>query len=76
MSARRDTAGFGTGKCDRCHTPTTVTSMSWFNTQMCCEDCLEKEQQHPDFKKAVQADENAVRAGDFNFPGIGKPDDL
>ena len=76
MKPRRGDTGLGQGRCDRCHTPTTVTSMSWFNTEMCCEACLELERQHPDYPRAAEAEEQAVRAGDLNFPGIGKPSDL
>lgn len=51
-------------------------SMSYFNTDECCFACLRKEQQHPDYEKAKQAELEAVMRGDRNFPGIGKPADL
>ena len=50
--------------------------MSCFNTQLCCVECLLKERAHPEFPRAVAAEEAAVRNGDMNFPGIGLPEDL
>ena len=62
--------------CDLCGKQTWVYSTSYFNTDTCCGDCLEKEKQHPKYKEAVEAENAAVRAGNYNFPGIGKPEDL
>lgn len=61
-------------KCDRCKKPTNITTMSYFNTQMICIDCAEKERQHPDYQKAKDAEHAAVLRGDYNFKGIGYPD--
>lgn len=46
-------------------------SMSYFNTDICCLDCLEKEKQHPRYQEAKRAELEAVQRGDYNFPGIG-----
>lgn len=62
--------------CQRCGKQTSVTTMSYFNTDIICMDCDEKERQHPKFKEAQAREEAAVRAGNFNFPGVGKPFDL
>ena len=62
--------------CDRCGQETISQSMSFFNTDMCCHDCLEKEKKHPKYQEARDAEEAAVRRGETNFPGIGKPPDL
>lgn len=62
--------------CERCEKQTVVTTMSMFNTQMLCRDCLDKERRHPDYPKAKAAELNALRRGIRDFPGIGKPDDL
>jgi len=62
--------------CIRCQAPTNITVMSMFNTDIICSKCKAKEMAHPDFKKAMEAEHRAVRNGDFNFPGIGLPDDL
>jgi hypothetical protein len=50
--------------------------MSYFNTEEICLDCKVLEQAHPLYPEAVAAECAAVKAGDMNFPGIGKPDDL
>lgn len=57
--------------CHRCNKPTNVTTMSRFNTQTICMPCEEAEQKRPDYARAKQAEEDAVKRGDFNFPGIG-----
>ena len=59
--------------CDRCHKPTNITTMSMFNTQTVCMDCKDSEKQHPKYKEAQQAELEAVKAGNYNFPGIGFP---
>lgn len=57
--------------CDRCGAPLTVRIMSMFNEDVICMECKEKERKHPDYKKAVEADEAAIRSGNRNFKGIG-----
>lgn len=62
--------------CDRCGNGVTVTIMSMFNDETICLECKAKEKEHPDYEKAHQAEIAANKAGDFNFPGVGKPEDL
>ena len=62
--------------CDRCYKPARMHSVSYFNTEDCCIDCLTKEKQHPDYERARSAELDAVRQGNMNYPGIGKPADL
>ena len=62
--------------CDRCNKITIVLIMSMFNTENLCLDCKEKEEKHPDYKRAVLEEFNAVKNGDYNFKGIGLPDNL
>lgn len=62
--------------CDRCHQKTHGTTMSFFNTEIICMKCSAKEREHPKFKEARDAEEAAVKAGNTNFRGIGKPPDL
>jgi hypothetical protein len=50
--------------------------MSIFNSQMICEECDEQEKQHPQYHKAKETELQAVKKGDYNFPGIGLPLDL
>ena len=35
--------------------------------------CEQEERNHPDYTKAAEAELAAIRAGDYNFPGVGWP---
>jgi hypothetical protein len=64
--------------CVRCGCATNGrTTMSMFNEDVICMPCKEKERNHPDYKKAVDADNEAIKGGNYNFHGIGfkKKDD-
>ncbi len=61
--------------CDRCGKPLTGRIMSMFNTDVICQECKEKERQHPDYKKAQDADNAEIKKGNYNFQGIGYPDE-
>ena len=63
-------------KCDRCNIPTASYKMSFFNTDMICKECEDKEKKHPDYQKARDAEEVEIKKGNYNFPGIGLPKDL
>ena len=63
-------------KCARCGKDAGAYTMSRFNTEMCCFDCIDKEKRHLKYEEAEAAEQAAVDRGDFNFPGIGKPEDL
>lgn len=62
--------------CGRCGHETAITMMSLFNTDMCCDTCLEMERAHPDFPKARARELDELSKGNYNFPGIGLPEDL
>jgi len=62
--------------CDRCGTETGIYTMSMFSTENICMECKKKEKEHADYEWAVAADVMAIKLGNFNFPGIGKPTDL
>jgi len=62
--------------CARCGAKNGPTTMSRFNTDILCMDCLSKEKAHPKYPEAAKAELEAVQRGDYNFPGIGKPSDL
>lgn len=47
--------------------------MSMFNTETICMDCKAAEKKHPRYKDAVEADNAAIRQGNYNFKGIGYP---
>ena len=57
--------------CDRCGKPLTVRTMGFFNTDVICPDCAEAERKHPGYAAAHAAEVAAVRAGDWNFKGVG-----
>ena len=61
------------GHCHRCGKETRVHTMSRYSTALICMDCEDAEKKRPDYKRAHAAEEAAVRAGDYNFPGIGEP---
>ena len=50
--------------------------MSMFNEEHICMECKEKERRHPDYQRARDAEHEAVKNGNMNFSGIGKPADL
>lgn len=62
--------------CDRCKHETLVTTMSLFNTDMCCEKCIETERAHPEFPRAREEELKQLQAGNYNYPGVGLPADL
>ncbi len=62
--------------CERCGAPGVPLIMSRFNTEMICGPCETRERAHPAYPPAAQAELEAVRRGDLNFPGVGKPADL
>lgn len=77
MPKKRDDGGFFASQtCQRCGGVTIATICSYFNTQQVCLECAEKERAHPRYAEARAAEEAACRAGNYNFPGIGKPGDL
>ena len=64
------------GQCERCNTKTNVTSGSYFNTQMICVECKDKEKSHEKYAEARKVEAEHVRNGNYNFEGIGLPSEL
>ena len=63
--------------CERCKSDCRDGhTMSMFNTQHICLKCARTEEKHPKYEDARLADLQEIKKGNFNFPGIGKPDDL
>lgn len=62
--------------CDRCGRKTVATMMSFFNTDACCPFCISKEKSHPMYPYAVMMENEALRKGVRDYPGIGLPKDL
>jgi hypothetical protein len=59
--------------CDRCGQDLKQgRTMSMFNQDCICLDCKAKEKQDKDYDKAVKADIEAIKKGNYNFPGIRK----
>lgn len=63
-------------RCDRCGGDAAISTMSRFNTDTICASCEKKEKAHPRYKEAQEAELREVRRGNYNYKGIGKPDDL
>lgn len=58
--------------CERCDQPTNgITIMSMYNEQIICRTCKDNERKREDYSKAVEADNEEIRKGNFNFKGIG-----
>lgn len=62
--------------CERCGKETNTHKTSRFNTQEICLECEEIERKHPDYQKARDVENEAVKLGNHWFEGIGLPDDL
>lgn len=68
-------------KCQRCGgsfeiNGSHIHTTSMFNKEEICMACKDREKHHPLYKKAVEADHEHIRNGDYNFEGIGCPPDL
>jgi hypothetical protein len=59
--------------CDRCGSPVSAFTMSYFNTDNICMECEALEQLHPDYHRAKAAENEQVERGNFNYEGIGLP---
>ncbi len=57
--------------CDRCgESLEKGRIMSMFNTDCICMECSKKEKQDKDYEKAVQADHEEIKKGNYNYKGI------
>lgn len=60
--------------CDRCGGSLDGGRiMSMYNEDCICMDCKKEEQQREDYSRAVAADHDEIRKGNYNFKGIGFP---
>lgn len=58
--------------CDRCGGSLEKGRiLSMFNNDCICMSCKDAETRRPDYKDAVAADHEAIKAGNYNFEGIG-----
>ena len=67
---------FQKSHCNQCRKRLDVRITSMFNTDILCMACKEKEEAHPAYERVQNAEHDAVRKGNLNFPGIGLPPDL
>ena len=59
-------------RCDRCGgSLKDGRIMSMYNTQCICMKCRDEERQRVDYRRAVAADIEQVKAGNYNYEGIG-----
>lgn len=57
--------------CDRCGGSLEKGRiMSMFNTECICMDYYKKEKQDKDYEKAVKADHEEIKKGNYNYKGI------
>ena len=65
------------GICDRCgQSHNNISTMSMFNRDIVCIPCKEKEKLHPDYERASDVEISECKKGNYNFEGIGLPEDL
>ncbi|GAF87226.1 unnamed protein product [marine sediment metagenome] len=62
--------------CGRCGGDARISACSIFNAEQICQACEAEEKAHPDYERAREIEADAVRRGDYNFPGVGLPPDL
>jgi len=58
-------------KCERCENETIKCIMSFFNAQLICFECFEKEKKRPDFEIARERENEEFKKGNYDFEGIG-----
>jgi hypothetical protein len=63
-------------RCDRCKQDVLSYTCSYFNTENICNACESREKAHPQYAEARRVENEHVRAGNYNFPGVGPPPDL
>jgi uncharacterized Zn finger protein (UPF0148 family) len=62
---------FSQKHCDRCKGSLKGGRiMSMFSEDVFCMTCKDKETKDPEYKKAVEADHEEIKKGNFNYKGI------
>ena len=62
--------------CDRCAGETVCTTGSYFNLEIICTECDDRESAHPRYEEARRIEAAEVARGNYNFPGVGLPQEL
>ena len=57
--------------CHRCYASIRVSIMSKLNTDILCMACKDDEKSLPSYQAGADAELEAVRSGNYNFPGVG-----
>jgi ribosomal protein S27E len=71
VMARPGDSFFKQTECARCGDELTSQIMSKFNHDVICLSCKADERLAPGYGNADTTEVAAVRAGDYNFPGVG-----
>jgi len=56
--------------CDRCGKKLSAMILSKMNEDIICMNCKDEERHHPLYPLADKAEFNAVKSGDYNYPGL------
>ncbi len=56
--------------CDRCKKKLISRTMSYLNKEILCLQCKEEEKTHPLYEKAKQKELEALKRGDYDYPGL------
>lgn len=57
-------------ECQRCHQKTGSWSTSYYESKDICPNCKQEESTSPHFAVARQVENEHVRTGNFNYPGV------
>lgn len=60
-------------RCQRCYQKVNSHIMSMYSDRLICMDCKSEEEKRDDYEEARGAAAEAIKAGDYNFEGIGEP---
>lgn len=63
-------------RCERCKRFDDIMTTSVFNNQVICSTCSYAESEHPDYCKARDIQNKEIMSGNYNFKGIGVPEDI
>ena len=63
-------------RCKRCGKEVNCFVYSYFDSKEICLNCETKEKNHSNYKKAKEEELRQCKLGNYNFIGIGKPNDL
>lgn len=63
-------------KCTRCGIESSYWTTSVFNNDFICKACRTKEEKHPLYIRAIEANRVEFKKGNYCFGGIGLPEDL